>query len=660
MQKKMLTILVLLLLLFSSFPRPNMQPVSAVKNDMVEGTKPVVVDGNLSSFDGEWTEDDMYSITLKKGAAEKYDATFWIKYYNDTLYFALNFTKEGSFAPLDITNTTKEHDWFTIIFDRNFDGNLFGSNESYDDIVFINYNVANTSSDGLAKYPEANKTGFVNVTLDTLVGGINNGNAVLKVTNTTDNVTYVIEASKPIRSGDEAGGDINYIPTDVAYVRVAYWENHTTEFNFTESYKTPNFLNFWIKPPDEPYSETNPENVTVVIDYAHTYENESNFEAIYNLLSAYGFKVLKHSTGKISFDTHLKDADVLIILGADKQFESEEIEDILRFMKLSRGVFIAADENATLQGNLNNITREVGITYLNGSLLYKDNNTSFIGLNNLNLVDYYTKTSPLTSRTISKLNYVGTVLNLTSYTRNDLLNLDENATDYPHILKEQDFDIYSLIDMSDDWYVDLDDDEALDPGLENTTSGLSLLTALELQFGARALFAGTYKIFNDTQMDLSTRMFLLKSVEWLGKMHMVLHVNNITASSLEDKYLNESLNISATIFKGNKSLLAETSEVYLVVLRTGYELFRIKMTENPDNASQYFASLTLNYTGYLEILIQVHEKYYGFVRSESVFVFVTESPLVPRAVDPVFAVAFALTIATLVIFAFLYKKKINV
>ncbi|MCG3223591.1 MAG: hypothetical protein H7647_03925, partial [Candidatus Heimdallarchaeota archaeon] len=107
----------------------------------LNSTSPII-DGNLTSFEGEWENATVYNTEFGLGNKA---LTIRVLANETHLFMGINYVSSifipvNETIPIDEDFNNETHTWYTIVFDRNYDG-VAGSELTPDDAIVINYRV---------------------------------------------------------------------------------------------------------------------------------------------------------------------------------------------------------------------------------------------------------------------------------------------------------------------------------------------------------------------------------------------------------------------------------------------------------------------------------------------------------------------------------------
>ncbi len=171
-----------------------------------------IIDGVISQ--GEWVGNESI-IRMQDGR----DVRMVVLQSEVEIYFL--FTFSGQTSSNDVINrdpSTGRHDYFGIEFDNNKDSVIMGNSESPDDMALFDYEkygaVDMFSNDFTAYYDED-------------YSGTNDVEGV----SGQDDLYFIYELRKPLKSGDENGHDLNITKGESLHLMIAIWDDkpiHTT------------------------------------------------------------------------------------------------------------------------------------------------------------------------------------------------------------------------------------------------------------------------------------------------------------------------------------------------------------------------------------------------------------------------------------------------
>ncbi len=211
-------------------PNSASQLDQTITEDLVflNSTSPII-DGNLTSFEGEWENATIYNTEFGSGNKA---LTIRVLANETHLFMGINYVSSifipvNETIPIDEDFNNETHTWYTIVFDRNYDG-VAGSELTPDDAIVINYRVEG------AQDAYINGTKLNSIAMDVDISGIENSYAnVSEYEDDFYNHVVTIEVVKELESNDEIGNDIDLHASESIFFAIIVAENATAIYNRT-------------------------------------------------------------------------------------------------------------------------------------------------------------------------------------------------------------------------------------------------------------------------------------------------------------------------------------------------------------------------------------------------------------------------------------------
>ena len=595
-----------------------------------------VVDGALDSYAGEWADSLEYS-TQFGGATSKtvsirvkanYSHLFIAIEYVTTLYSEINTT-----VPVGDTYNNQSHNWYTIVFDQNFD-NKIGSKLTPDDVILINFR------------QEGAVDAFINGTSqnslvdDVLVGGANNSIAVLTAEklDLPDEYRITIEIAKELSSGDDIGNDISLQQNDATRFKLLAWENQTAIYNSTllSEVETP-WMAFQLERLYDVYSYIpNIQDLNVSIYVSDSkYSNAENLSTIYYLLESYGLNVTLYSDADTDIDNSiLNSTNLFIMVGAQTKLSKTEIETVRSYVSYGGSLLVLGD-STNGKSKLNNLLVKFGFEFYNATLVSKDpivNNSLTINFSDYNDVPYLTEPMVLSNQSIGAIPYQGSAINLTA-------GFGEGYYVY------QEGDLYPLSNVTGDYFIDVDGDfqfnKTVDIELNDTAT---TQVALELQRGGKVIACASADMYNSSNiMNKNLKTLLLREITWLLNMQFRINYEqfNVQETSI---YSGDAIHVNITISSDNNTLPDNVS-VWVVAMELKVDVDRAALSAF-DNQGTYNGSIIPTHveSSYAEVSIRMHKRGYGYNETSLVEVTILKEIKYKMSLDPVATILFLASI----------------
>ena len=619
----------------------------------LNSTEPVI-DGDLESYEGEWENATSYSANFGNShipvsilVQANLTHLFMGFSYTSSIYIPINTT-----IPTGDSYNNETHTWYTIIFDRNYDG-FFGSDLAPDDAVAINYRVEG------AQDSYVNGTGEVNsfVTDLNVSGEENSSSALSEYEDDFHDHVVSIELVKELKSGDTLGNDIQLNPSETMKFSLIVFQNYTAIFNNTFLYDNnpTSWLSFTLEKQHTYFSHVEDfaeiDVLTYVTDsYKTAWKNMSSFS---NFLSPYQLNVT-HITPSDDFvftTQRLTDLDLVILAGSLRSLEDEEI-DALRFYASSGGSLMILGDAGKRAQRVNELLAYFGLEIYNATLFSKElaiNSSISVDDSAFYDLDYLTSTTAFTDQAVDTIRYDGSAINFT-------LEIGEG------IIELQDGDLYPTIEILGDYFIDLDKDGLFDAANDLSINNSATLQAgVELQRGGRLIVTASSDLMNNSYfVSESNRHLLLRQVQWLlGFQNTISYDNYVIAQN--EILIGEEINVNISITGDNGTIL-NNLRVYIAIQELKTDLNTTDLSTNLttiDNTN-YNGSIipftTRNKSKFVDITIRMHQRGHGY--NETALYQIHVAPIISKPLEPdiIALLLFIVSIGLVGVGAFALKK----
>jgi hypothetical protein len=583
-------------------------------NVVYTNSTPPIIDGDLESYTGEWENATVYigdygvghkQVTIRVQANLTH--LFMGISYTSSVYVPINTT-----IPPGDTYNNQSHSWYSVIFDRNFDSKL-GSEISPDDIVVINYRV-NGSQDGFMNGTKTNS--FV---MDVNATGFENSVSALSEYEDDFNDHVVsIEFAKELDSGDVAGNDIELKQNTIINFDFIVWENETAEYNLTTL--TDRDLNIgWrtirMETQYDYFSyieDVEDLNVLTYITDSSDSDRE-NLTTINNMLSDYALNstdLLNPFGGDPNYKfgaSGLENVDLVILIGSLTDLDSDEIE-ALRFYVASGGSLYILADGTKRQSKVNQLLTHFGLEIYNSTLYSKNiliNSSLTIEEGTIIDLPYISAATELTDQTVGDLSYKGSAIHIV-----------DNETNWGEgYIQFQEADMYATINVTGDYYIDLDKDGSFNSTLDLQLNDSAVLqSAIEFQRGGKLIVSASADMFNASNFaDSSAKYFLLRQVQWLLGFQHKISFDDFNLFDSEIKR-GEEVRVNISVSGDNGSSLDDV-RVWIVVQELKTEIDYQDLSPMGDDYTfngSIVPVTTKNKSKFVEISIRMHMRGYGY------------------------------------------------
>ncbi|MGC9778056.1 MAG: hypothetical protein HZR80_02310 [Candidatus Heimdallarchaeota archaeon] len=411
-----------------------------------------------------------------------------------------------------------------------------------------------------------------------------------------------------------------------------------------------------------------PEDINIFFDFRHntntTYTN-LKYSSIGNWTATDNdFEVRINHADFITADG-LEGADILVILEPDVDFTDNEIIVIQEYLD-NGGSLVIAGSYDTAYTNAYEFTRPFGFEFSNATARFI-NSTDLsdpVGENNTlseflitDLLDHPITTEnqyvPLTDDTVSKLKYIGTLLNYNvSWIEEN--RVKTNLTDDIMII-----DSYVFANGNETIFGDIDHDITV--GI-NETIGVNntFIVASENSRNGRIVGIGSADIFNNTMVGRYSfnDAFFQRIIQWVGKMYAVIQSDDFQLSTLS---LNRGdlLEANLSLTAQNKTVV-DSINVTLKVWRT--EKIEHTLYLNPVNNSFFEGTIETEgiRRGTVYINVISHKRGHGYNITNDIYVEIFTAEADPLPVPIPYIISYVISIAIgIVALTFFYIKVVR-
>ncbi|MHA1816857.1 MAG: hypothetical protein ACTSX1_12680 [Candidatus Heimdallarchaeaceae archaeon] len=633
-----------------SFTGPNtaQQLDSTPTDDLVflNSTSPII-DGNLTSFKGEWENATVYNtefgvgskaLTIRVLANETH--LFMGISYVSSIFIPVNET-----IPIDEEFNNETHSWYGIVFDRNYDG-IAGSELTPDDAIMINYRVAGT------KDAFINGTELNSIVMDVDVTGIENSFAnVSEYEDDFHNHVITIEVSKELESNDEIGNDIDLHASESIFFAVIVAENATAIYNRTllgeiDAFAPWKKIQFVTLHDYFSYVEDISDLDILVFISESEASNYDNLSSIAAFLLNYGANVtfsFDHLDHDINYQS-LSQQDLLILVGAHPNLSADEIDAIALYVASGGSVYILADP-VSKNGKLNQLLSNFGMEVYNSYLYSTDtavNSSIEIDKSEIESMPYMTGTNIFTDQIVDEILYTGTAINFTS-------TLGEGK------FLTQEGDLYPTINLTGDYYIDTDGNGEFNT--EDIVLNDTIVQAgLELQRGGRLIVTGSADLLNSSYItEKDNKIFFLRQIQWLMKLQNAINFEDYIV--VETQIIEgESISVTIAVRGDNETVLTDL-RAWVVVHELKSDKNNVTLTKNEDNIN-FNGTITPEgvKANFVDISIRLHQRGYGYNETELVEVFLETIVGIPISIEVTATIIFIASIGLAAFGAIVIKK----
>jgi len=605
------------------------------------------IDGDLESYQGEWENATILTanygtpyttITVRVQANETY--LFMGFSFTIPEYVHINTT-----IPVGDSYNNQSHTWFTIAFDNNFDQRI-GNELSPGDAIAVNYRaegaydffVNGTKPESFVM--DVNATGFED--------------AIGFLTQKEDdfhNYEISIEVAKKLNSGDENGYDIRAHESDKIQFLLLAFENETAVYNYTTlnehitSWKTitldTQYTYFsYVKTYDDldilayvsDSSYTASENLTNIMTFLTTYDMNAT---IIDESDSYEF-----TTPSLTL------VDLVILIGSLTDLSEDEIE-ALRFYAATGGSLLILADGTDSESKINDLLTFFDMKIYNSTIFSKNiavNSSLTITNSEIINLPYLSSSTPLTNQSINELNYFGSAISFINETGEKTIQFQEG-------------DIYATINMTGDYFIDLDRD-----GVFNATTDLSLndsatlQAAVELQRGGKLIVTASAEMFNQTAFpQKDTKYFFLRQIQWLLNFQNRINIESYNVHETE-VIEGEEIHVDVTI-KGDNDSVLDDVHVW-VTLQTFKTDINSSDLELMGDGISYNGSIDTDIAPvfFVDVSIRIHKRGYGYNETALFQVFIEPISKDSIQIDIIALIIFVCSIGLAIIGSFAIKR----
>ncbi len=411
-----------------------------------------------------------------------------------------------------------------------------------------------------------------------------------------------------------------------------------------------------------------PEDIQIFFDFKHnsnaTYTN-LKYSSIGNWTTTDNDFEVRINYESFITAAGLEGADILIILEPDVDFTDDEIIVIQDYLDNGGGLVIAGSYD-TAYTNAYEFTRPFGFEFSNATARFiNSTDLSYpVGENNTlseflitELLDHPLTTEnqyvPLTDDTVSKLKYIGTLLNYNvSWIEEN--QVKTNLTDDIMII-----DSYVFANGNETIFGDIDHDITV--GI-NETIGVNntFIVASENSKNGRIVGIGSAEIFNNTMVGRHSfnDAFYQRIIQWVGKMYAVIQSDDFQLSTLS---LNRGGLIEANLsLTAQNKTIVDSINVTLKVWRT--EKIAYTLYLNPVNNSFFEGTIETQEIrrGTVYINVLSHKRGYGYNITNDIYVEIFTAEAEPLPVPILYIITYVISIAIgIIALTFFYIKVVR-
>ncbi len=605
-----------------------------------------IIDGYLDSYSDEWENATILTttygfptttITIRVQANETY------------LFMGFSFTIP-EYSPINTTIPTgdsynnQSHTWFTIVFDNNFDQKI-GNELSPGDAIAVNYRAEGAYDCFI------NGTSPESFVLDVNATGFND--AIGFLTQKEDdfhNYEISIEVAKKLNSGDENGYDMRVHESDKLKFLLLAFENETAVYNYTT-------LNSHITAWKTISLETQHTYFSYVETYdeidALLYVSDSSYTSFYNLTSIahflyqYGMNATIVLEDAYEFTTPSLDlVDLVILLGSLTDLTEEEIE-ALRFYAAAGGSLMILADGTDSESKINDLLTHFDMEIYNSTIISKNiavNSSIIVTGNDIIDLPFLDSSTLLTNQPINEVVYYGSAINFT----------DEIGE---KIIQFQEGDLYSTINVTGDYYIDLDKNGEFNSSIDlSLNDSATLQAAVELQRGGKIIVTASAELFNQTAFaQKDNKYFLLREIQWL--LNSQNRINIQSYEVLESEVVEgEDIHVTITI-KGDNDTVLDDVHVWVTLQTFKTDINSSDLSIKEDGIS-YNGSINTDVApvAFVDVSIRMHKRGYGYNETALYQVFIDPLPRGFIKIDIVALIIFVCSIGLAGIGAFAIKK----
>ncbi len=593
------------------------------------------IDGNLETYAGEWANATVYYNVI-----DGTNISIRVKANNTHLFFGISY-KTSVFVSLNSTNSSQDHTWFAIVFDRNFD-NKIGSETAPDDAIVFNYK----NYGSVDAY--FNGTNPQSILIDTSNGGDENTiGAIQTEQDFIGKYNVTVEIAKKLDSKDIKGNDISLKQSDAIPFAILPFYNYTDHFNNSMVSQAIEWNKLRLEPQQEVFSYVKDLHDLAVVTYITDGVGSAadDYASIGNILSTYGVNSrVWHSDGYDITKEHLDLLNLFILAGNQGSLSAKEVNAIKDYIIGGGTVLILADKISN-SSNLNNLLRDFGMEIYN-STLYSNNTAVNASLtltkDSLSSLDFINENTVLTTDTIQNIAYTGSAI--------------RNTTDFgEQTMYAQECDLYPVLTTEGDYFINLGEQSTFnnteDMALNNS---ITLQAALELRYGGRLLVSASSDMFNSTFILKETnRILLLRELQWLLRLQFHINYDNYNVSPTKIQDGNQIfMNISVT--GDNNSAINNVSvKGRILVLKSLSQYVVLNTSDNID----FNGTITPNtVASWIDIEILMHKRGYGYNATELFEVQIEKQVTSPLHLNYIVVILFIASVALAGIGSIAIKK----
>lgn len=630
-----------------SFPHFENSTSLTPKNQTIffNNTDPII-DGYLDSYPDEW--ENATILTTSYGTP---DTTITIRVQANETYLFMGFSFTiPEYSPINTTipsgdsYNNQSHTWFTIVFDNNFDQRI-GNELSPGDAIAVNYRaegaydcfINGTSPESFVM--DINATGFED--------------AFGFLTQKEDdfhNYEISIEVAKKLNSGDENGHDIRLHESDRIKFLLLAFENETAVYNYTA---LSSHITAW--------KSIVLETLHTYFSYVETYDeldilayiSDSSNTATQNLtnirefLHSYGMNATTVKENEYEFTTpSLEFVDLVILVGSLTDLSEEEIE-ALRYFAATGGSLLILADGTDAESKINDLLSHFDMEIYNSTIFSKNiaiNSSITITGNEIIDLPYLSTSTPLTNQSIDEVVYYGSAINFTD-------EIGETTIQF------QEGDIYSTINVTGDYFIDLDKNEEFNSSVDLSINGSATLqAAVELQRGGKIIVTASAELFSQsTFAQKDNKYFFLREIQWLLNFQNLISIESYNVHETE-VIEGEEIHVTVTIKGDNDSVLDDVHVwVTLQTFKTDINSSDLSIMED---GISYNGSIDTDIApvSFVDVTIRMHKRGYGYNETALYQVFIEPLPRGSIKIDIISLIIFVCSIGLAGIGAFAVKK----
>jgi hypothetical protein len=627
-------------------PLENTIPISPNNEIILFNNTDPIIDGDLDSYSDEW---ENATILIVNYGVPTTAITVRVQANETYLFMGFSFTIP-EYSPINTTipsgdsYNNQSHTWFTIVFDNNFDQKI-GNELSPGDAIAVNYRAEGAYDCFI------NGTSPESFILDVNATGFND--AIGFLTQKEDdfhNYEISIEVAKKLNSGDENGYDMRAHESDKVKFLLLIFENETAVYNYTT---LSNHITAWRTITLDTlhtyfsYAETFEEIDAIVYVTDSSYTNYFNFTSIAHFLYQYGMNATIVLESAYEFTSPSLDlVDLVILIGSLTGLTEDEIE-ALRFYAASGGSLMILADGTDSESKINDLLSHFDMEIYNSTIFSKNiaiNSSITISGDDIIDLPFIDSSTPLTNQSINEVVYFGSAINFTDEVGEKIIQFQEG-------------DLYSTINVTGDYYIDLDKNGEFNSSVDlSLNDSATLQAAVELQRGGRIIVTASAELFNQTAFaQKDNKYFLLREIQWL--LNFQNRINIESYNVLESEVVEgEDIHVTVTI-KGDNDTVLDNVHVWVTLLTFKTDINSSDLSIMEDGIS-YNGSINtaIAPVSFVDVSIRMHKRGYGYNETALYQVFIDPLPRGSIRIDIVALIIFVCSIGLAGIGAFAVKR----